>query len=300
MSKTLDQFQDLLKKINKYDHVCELLIWDMETAVPKEGYSAHADAHAFFATEAFKLSTSSEMENYLTALKSPEEYEALDSTWKFIVDRMNRDFQKNRRIPADFFEAMTREKSDSFEAWQEAKRSNDFSLFQPHLEKMIAMSKELYGYTDPDKEVYDAMLDTYEEGMDAATIDRLFSELKEGILPLLQKILACPEPDNSKFQGYYDPDAQRKVQELLLDYIGFNWDCGTIGETEHPFTTALCAKDVRVTMKTTPSVPCSLPSMKVVMPFLIKMPIQIMQILLPAAVSILVFMRVSPDSMRTF
>lgn len=44
---------------------------------------------------------------------------------------------------------------------------------------MIALTKEMAGYTDPGKEVYDVLLDKYEEGMDSATIDRLFGELKE-------------------------------------------------------------------------------------------------------------------------
>ena len=52
--------------------------------------------------------------------------------------------------------------------------------------------------------------------MDSASIDRVFSELKEGLVPLLDQILAAPQPDSSLFKGYYDPDAQKKVQEPLL------------------------------------------------------------------------------------
>ena len=47
--------------------------------------------------------------------------------------------------------------------------------------------------------------------------------------------------------AYADPDAQRRVQWLLLDYIGFRRDAGAVGETEHPFTTNFSSKDVRVT-----------------------------------------------------
>lgn len=247
MSKLFEEFKDYLKQIQRLDHICELLTWDMETLVPKEGFAAHVDSHTYFATESFKLSTSERMKGYLDALQSEEEMSGLDDHWKFIIKKMAKDYEKNSRIPADFFEAITKERSESFEAWKEAKQTNNYSLYAPHLEKMIEMSKELYGYTDPDKEVYDAMLDTYEEGMDAATIDRLFQELKEGILPLLNKILASKEPDSSKFQRKFDIDAQRKVQKLLLDYIGFNWERGAVGEAEHPFTTSLSSKDVRVT-----------------------------------------------------
>ncbi len=243
----LNELKDLLKEINHYEHVCELLTWDMETKVPKEGYGAHADTHAHFATQAFKLSTSDHMKELLTELNLPENYEKLDETWKFIVKKMWVDFQRDSRIPADFFEEITRARSASFEAWQEAKQKNDFSRFAPHLEKMIAMSKELYSYTDPDKEVYDAMLDEFEKGMDAKTIDTLFGQLKEAILPLLEKILAKPEPDTSKFARKFDINGQRKVEKLLLEYIGFSFERGAVGETEHPFTMNFSSKDVRVT-----------------------------------------------------
>lgn len=39
----------------------------------------------------------------------------------------------------------------------------DFSVFAPHLQKMIDMTAEMTGYTDPEKEVYDALLDQYEK-----------------------------------------------------------------------------------------------------------------------------------------
>ena len=46
--------------------------------------------------------------------------------------------------------------------------------------------------------------------MDSATIDRIFDELKEGLLPLLDKINAAPRPDLSALEGHFDADAQKK------------------------------------------------------------------------------------------
>jgi carboxypeptidase Taq len=105
----------------------------------------------------------------------------------------------------------------------------------------------MMAYRYPDKEIYDAMLNQYEEGMDSATIDRLFEELKAGLIPLVDKILSAKQPDDSKFHRYFDIDSQKKVQKLLLDYIGFSWDKGTVGESEHPYTLNFCSKDVRIT-----------------------------------------------------
>ena len=54
---------------------------------------------------------------------------------KFIVTRMQRDMEKDRRIPKDRYEVMVREQAESGNAWEEAKNASDFSIFAPHLEK---------------------------------------------------------------------------------------------------------------------------------------------------------------------
>lgn len=247
MSQLLEEFKNYLDKMNQYDHVVTLLYWDMKTNAPKLGQEAHIEALTRFSSESFAMSTSEELGKMLDDLAQPAEYEALDEKWKFIVTRMKRDFDKNRRIPADVYEAYVRAQAESGNAWEEAKNGADFSVFAPHLEKMIAMTKEMYGYTDPDKEVYEAMLNQYEEGMNTATIDRLFGELKEALVPLVNQILTAKQPEDKAFHAYFDPDAQRKVQWMLLEYIGFNKDAGAVGETEHPFTLNFSSKDVRVT-----------------------------------------------------
>ena len=246
MSELLKKLKDFLELKKQYDHVTTLLYWDMETGTPKLGQQAHVDALTYFSTRSFEMGTSDELEQMLQALSEPEEYEALDDTMKFIVTRMKRDMDKDKRIPKDLFEAFVRAQAEAGNAWRDAKNASDFSMFAPHLEKMIEMRKEITGYTDPGKEIYDALLDNYEEGMDTETIDHLFGDLKKELIPLVKQILAAKQPDDSKFKGHYDVDAQKKVQNLLLDYIGFSKDAGSVGETEHPFTLNFNSKDVRV------------------------------------------------------
>ena len=103
MSNVLENLQIYLKKMNQYNHVIELLMWDMETNTPKLGFEGHADALTYFSTEQFKMSTSEELSAMLDELEKPQEFETLDDMWKFIVTRMKRDLDKSKRIPADFY-----------------------------------------------------------------------------------------------------------------------------------------------------------------------------------------------------
>ena len=247
MSKTLDNLKEYLEEMNQYEHVVSLLYWDMRTCAPKNGFEGHTNALTKFSTKQFEMATSEKLSEMLDTLATPEEFEQLDDMWKFVVTRMKREIDKDKRIPKDFFEELVKAQAESGNAWEEAKNASDFSIFKPHLEKMIEMTKQRVAYTDPGKEVYDVLLDQYEEGMDSETIDKIFNELKKELVPLVKQILAAKQPDDSKFKGYFDPDAQRKVQEMLLKYIGFSFESGAVGETEHPFTLNFSSKDVRVT-----------------------------------------------------
>ena len=247
MSKALEQLKDYLKKKEQINHVLGLIFWDMETVMPKNGFARHSDVLTDFSTEEFKLSTSDELKGYLHELNKPEEYEKLDDMWKFIVKRMKRDIDRDSRIPEALYTEYVQKQAEASQAWKEAKNASDYSIFAPHLNNLIELTKKITAYTDPDKEIYDALLNQYEEGMDSESIDRIFNELKSELLPLLDRILEAGEPDDSKFKRTYDVDAQRKVQKLLLDYIGFDWNRGAVGETEHPFTTNFSSQDVRIT-----------------------------------------------------
>ncbi len=247
MGQTLDQFKNYLTVCDNYSHTLALLQWDMNTMAPEKGLETRMRAMSYFSTEEFRLTTSDETGRMLKELSDPAEYEKLDAAMQLTVRRSLRDYERLKRVPEDFFSSYVEMRARSEKAWEKAKRSSDFSAFAPYLEKMISMTKQYAQYMEPDQDPYEVLLDQYEEGMDGATIDRVFTELKEGLRPLLQKIQSRPRPDLSALSGDYSVAAQKQVQDLLLHYIGFDAEAGATGESEHPFTIELCIGDVRVT-----------------------------------------------------
>ncbi len=243
----LDAFKEKLAVLNHYERILVLMDWDMYTATPRKGYDEMADTLGYFYQKQFELSTSDELFDLLQKAAEPEVYDTLDEVMQYSVRTMLRDMKKERRIPPEFVAEYIAEESASRKAWEDAKNASDFSIFAPHLQKMIDLTIQRCGYTDPGKDPYEVLIDRYEEGMDSATIDRVFGELKEGLLPLLDRILAAPEPQTSIYDSIYDKDDQKKVQELLLRYIGFDFEAGTVGESMHPFTTGCSRNDARLT-----------------------------------------------------
>ena len=128
MSQTLEQFQAYQTRLEQYDQAIALLYWDLQTAAPKDSIKA-------------KLSAD-EYGSLLKKLSAPEEYDQLSPAMQLTIRRNLRDFERFKRIPEAFYTEYVTEKARSEKAWEAAKEASDFSVFAPHLDKVISMTKE--------------------------------------------------------------------------------------------------------------------------------------------------------------
>ena len=243
----LDELKELLQEMEHLSTACVLLDWDLKTEAPKGAADVIVASLTALSTKAFELSVSEKMETLVYALNEDDEYAKLDDVWKKAVRKMKDDFDENKRIPVDFYSQFVEDSAKAEHIWEEAKETNNYALFAPYLAKNIANTIQLHKYMHPDMDPYASMLDSYEKGMDEATIDRIFSELKEELIPFVKEILSKPEPDNSKFKGTFDKHRQEELSKFLLEYIGFDFEHGCIAESVHPFTTGTGRTNVRIT-----------------------------------------------------
>ena len=77
-----------------------------------------------------------------------------------------------------------------------------------------------------------------------AQLDPFFAEARERIVPLLQRRAEKGIVPPKKYPC--PADRQRAFCKWLAGYVGFDFSRGVIGETEHPFTTNLHNRDVRI------------------------------------------------------
>ncbi len=247
MSQTLEEFQKYRAKIRQYDRAHSLFYWDLQTQTPPRGVESKLESIGFFSSESFRLSTAPEYGAMLEALSAPEQYNRLDIGMQTTVKRSLRNYRRQKRVPQDFYTELVTTTARAGKAWEAARRNNDFPGFAPHLDKVISMTRQYMQYMEPDQDPYETLLDSFEPGMDSATIERLFTELKEGLTPLLKKIAAVPRPDLSPLSVSCDIHALKEAQDMLLSYIGFDAAAGATAESAHPFTSALAPGDVRLT-----------------------------------------------------
>ena len=245
--KKIEELKEYLKKIENLQHAGMILNWDMECSMPKNGVEAHIASLTFLSSEAFKLSISPIMGEYLEELTKPEVIETLSEIDKKMVEKLKEDYEKVKNVPVKLQERITEVTSRSQHEWVEAKKNNDFDKMCPYFEEIIALQKEMASYTDPGKEPYDVLLNDYEKGMTADKIAGMFEELKKGILPLIEEIKNKVINEEKKFVGSYPKSKQQELSKYLLDVIKYDFDSGILDESEHPFTSGAAPHDVRIT-----------------------------------------------------
>ncbi len=244
----LDEYKAKKRELHYLSDAVGLMYWDLQTIAPEGGKEKLSDSISYFSTEHFKKSTSDEYYNLVCKLAEKEEFEKLDDVYQHDIRITKRDLEKSRRIPADFYEEYVKTTTESGIIWPKAKENNDYKMYEEPLAKTIDAVKKIKSYTDPDKKVYDALIDDFEEGMTQETIDRVFGELKDALVPLLEKILKAPQPDHSKFTMKVPAHEQAELCKFLVEYMGMDMTRFAQAESAHPFTTSMGSiDDVRIT-----------------------------------------------------
>lgn len=249
MEKLNEKIQELREHINVIEELSRasaLIYWDMKICMPKKALEQRSNTYSTIEGEAFSLLTGEKTKSLLDYFEGKED--KLNNIDKAMVRKIRKEYNNVNKIPKKLFNEYTKEASLSEAAWEEAKDKNDFSIFAPHLEKIVEYQKqfiEFYGYKE---NKYDALLNNFEEGMTVKKLDKLFNELKDGILELLEYVKNSDKKINREFlKGKFNIEKQKELSEFLLDVIKFDKDAGRLDETMHPFTTNFGTKDIRIT-----------------------------------------------------
>ncbi len=242
----LNSFKEYIKKIEYLNSSIAVLGWDEMVNTPKQGKAYRGEVLGYLSGELYKLITSDEMLSYIEYLKKEDN---LDTVTKAMVDKCEKDYNETKKIPEELYTQYTIDSSNSMAAWEESKDSNNFNIYAPHLQKMIDYKKKFVDYLGYEENKYNTLLDMYEPGITVKKLDEVFSELRDGIVELLNKIkLSGTKPDVSFFNGHFPKEKQEEFSKYVLKHMEYDYESmGRIDESTHPFTTQFCNKDVRIT-----------------------------------------------------
>ncbi|MBQ6478355.1 MAG: carboxypeptidase M32 [Erysipelotrichaceae bacterium] len=237
-------YKEFNEKIKAYTLVLNTTDIDRLTVAPRKGSAYRNRMLSIIEGELFELQTDKSYVEAILFLSETDLGEIGNRDIALAKKSLENILKFSKEETMEFSLAMM----NSYEAWYDAKNRNDYKIFEPHLLKLIEMSKQRLQKRNPKIHPYDLALDDYEEGMDRKKYDLFFSLIKKELLPLIRKIdKKKGYIDDSFLYRYYPADKQAVFMKDIMKYIGFSSEWGCMALTEHPFTDALSRNDVRVT-----------------------------------------------------
>ena len=223
-----------------------VLNWDMETHMPKNGNRFRSQQLSTLAKIAYEMSTDPKYGDLLDKLSNDS---SLDFDQKRNIYLSNKDFLKKKKYSSNFIQKQSQLISKAFSDWRIAKEKNDFSIFQDSLEKIVDLriqETELLGFKD---HPYDALLDKYEANLTTIDVDGIFKDVKDNLVPFINRINKSGKNDDSFFYQYFDKSKQWEFGIQLLEQMGYDFDSGRQDISAHPFSSHFSPQDARVTTR---------------------------------------------------
>lgn len=250
IQKIEKEFFDYVKKIVSYNEALSLIYWDLRTGAPKKGINQRSEVIGVLSSEVFHMSTSDQMANYIEKLSEKEVAGELSKITKGLVEDCKKTYERNKKIPANEYKEYVILQSKAESVWEEARANSDFEMFRPYLERLVDFNKRFIHYYGYKGNKYNALLDLYEPGVTVELLNKVFGELKNAIVPLVQQISnGNRKPETSFLFKTFPKDQQRDFSLEILNQMGYDFAAGRLDETIHPFEISLNPGDVRVTTR---------------------------------------------------
>ncbi len=244
-SALYNEYKSTLQKIADVKYASAVLQWDQETYLPPKGADARGRQLATLSEVAHEMFTSEKVGGLLQELLSKD----LPGDQKRNVELSWDDFSRLKKLTPEFVRKMSESISASFHAWVEARRQNDFKIFEPKLAPLVELKRQeadLYGYPD---HPYSALMNEYEKGATVAMVDKVFEDVKTPLYNLLKDVQQRPSANASFLQSYFPKQQQWEWSIYMAKQLGFDFNAGRQDISEHPFTTNFSSHDVRITTR---------------------------------------------------
>jgi carboxypeptidase Taq len=238
--------------------VAALLGWDQETYMPHGAAAHRASEQALLAGLYHERKTSKRIGELIAACERDTSLAGDPASESAAAIReFRRDYDLATKLPGELVSELALVGSQAQEVWKEARAKNDFKMFEPWLERMMALTRrkaECYGIpTRPDGsrgELYDALLNEYEPGMTAAEIEQIFIPLRQRLAGFIAEVQgSAKKPSVAPLSAKIDAERQHRFGLFILEACGFDLRSGRLDTTTHPFCSGFGPGDTRLTTR---------------------------------------------------
>jgi carboxypeptidase Taq len=249
MSEKFEQLKERLGEVSDIGRAASVLGWDQQVNMPRGGSEARGQQLATLSKIYQEKFIADEVGQLIEDVK--QEFAGADpgSDEAAMIRVVSRDYDKAKRVPPEFVQEQAIVTTKAFEAWMEARQNSDFSIFRPHLEKVVELVHKYISFFPPGDHPYDTLLDDYEPGMKTEEVKAIFDALRPKQVKLIKAIAGKKQvKDDFLFKKYNE----KKLIDFGVDVVtrfGYDWSRGRQDKAPHPFETTFSVNDVRITTR---------------------------------------------------
>lgn len=233
----MEQILKIYQEITLLQSIQSVLYWDTNTMMPDLALHHRSKQNAYL---------SSKIQQLWKRIAS--ELPATGDTRNYLL--LKRQANISEAVPLELSTAISEQANTTLEVWKKAKAKQKFSVVEPEVSKLFKLNLQNANYiakalkiNDP----FDALIATREPGMTAESIMKLFQQVKQAVVPLLQKIQTTEQIPPLNVQ--IPQENLQKIVYQIADFYHYEYGkVGRIDQIEHPLTIGCGPKDTRVTL----------------------------------------------------
>jgi carboxypeptidase Taq len=253
MEAKLNRLKEMSAEISDLGAAAGVLGWDQQVNMPPMGAESRGNQLAILEKLVHIKSTAPELGKLIEELSKAAENLDPDSDEARLIKVSKRNYDQAVKVPPEFMAKFAKLTAVAFGSWQQARQEDDFSKFQPHLEEIVEMNRQLAEYFAPYDHIYDPLLDRFEPGMKTQEVIEIFEALRPKQVELIQAISEAPQVDDSFLHQPYDEGKQWEFGVGVITRYGYDWKRGRQDKAPHPFTSGFSINDVRITTRLYPN-----------------------------------------------
>lgn len=242
-----DALTQAFARLHRLQHLQSIAHWDSAANMPPRGSEARAAAMAEMSALLHRLATEPQLARQLDGAEA----EPLSEPQRANLREMRRAWQQSNALPEALVQRAALVTSRCEHAWRTQRPANDWAGHLPNLREVVAVAREEAQALSQQLGVsrYDALMDRFEPGMRAATVDAVFGELRRWLPGLIRDVIARQSRETVlQPRGPFAVDAQRRLCERVMRLLGFDFDAGRLDVSTHPFCGGV-PEDVRMTTR---------------------------------------------------
>lgn len=252
MSSKIENYLKLEKKLEELTHlgnIANIAHWDSATMLGSGSAANRQKEMATFSSVIHEMATSNEMGDLING--SLAEFDHLDDWQRSNLASAKKSYDSQTCLTADIQHEHSIASSECEFTWRTARKENDFKKLEPYLDRVFDSVRRVAGLKAEKlkKSPLDVLVDTFDPDRTSAEVKMVFDSLKAELPDLINKIMDKQKSEEViSLSKKIDENTQKAIGLKLMEQMEFNFDCGRLDKSVHPFCIG-SNDDVRITTR---------------------------------------------------